>query len=51
MTTDIRGRQIKLSVETNKFPKLFGIIPDQMAIQNGKNSRPKKFSAEESESF
>ena len=48
MTTDIWRRQIQLSVETNKFPKLFGIIPDQMAIQNEKNSRPKKFSAEES---
>ena len=42
MTTGIQEKQIQLSVETNKFPKLFGIIPDQMAIQNEKNSRPKK---------
>ena len=27
---------------------MLGIILDQMAIQNGKNSRPKKFSADES---
>ena len=48
MTTDIWRRQIQLSVETNKFPKLIGIILDQMAIQNEKNSRPKKLSTEES---
>ena len=46
MTTDIWEKQIQLSVETNKSPKLLGIILDQMAIQKWENSRPKKFSAD-----
>ena len=41
MIIDSFRKWIRLSVGTNKFPKMLDIISDQMDVQNEKISRPK----------
>ena len=41
MTIDSFRKWIRLSIGTNKFPKMVDIISDQMDVQNEKISRPK----------